>query len=219
MKIDSVPWFTLLAAVSLAPAAPDPATILARWSFEKESPAASHPPGGPTARIEGAPVVDGHRGSALSFSDWSVTDWLKPDPAGATRVSVPHASAPEQLNPAPPFRVSAWIYPVADPVYYGGVVEKGEGLEASYRIVILRGLRIGASLGASGISLRSPEPVSLNEWHEVALRVEASRVSLHVDGREVAASPLSAPPILESTAPLVIGERFSGRIDEVEISR
>ncbi len=191
-------------------------TVVSRWRFEAANPSANEVEGAPAARIEGAQPAEGKQGAALAFADWSVADYLKPDPAAATRVVVPDAAP---INPALPFRVTAWIHPTADPVYYGGIVEKGDGFGASYRLVLLRGMRISASLGGSHATVRSPDPVVLNAWHEVTLLADRTSLALVVNGREVARTALSAEPKTGSADPIVIGDRFTGRIDEVTIAR
>ncbi len=199
----------LLSLVS-APAEP---RLLSRWSFEQDG--ANSVDGAPAARLEGVTGTEGHQGRGLAFEDWSIKNYLKPDPGQATRVTVPHD---ERLNPKAPFRVSAWIYPTADPVYYGGILEKGLGFGASYRLLLLRGLKVQASVGRQHLSVRSQAPVALDAWHEIALVVDEGSMILQVDGREVGRASLSGGAPAGSEAPLVIGERFTGRIDEVEIS-
>lgn len=194
----------------LAAAAPG---VIATWSFD-DGGALNKISGGPAGKVERARPADGHAGKALVFEDWSVKNYLKPDPRVATRVVVPHDA---RLNPAPPFRVTAWIYPTADPVYYGGIVEKGQGYTSSYRLVLLRGLKLEGSLGDPRVSIKSASPITLNAWHEVALVTDGKSLTLMVDGAQAAQAALSAPPRPGSTDPLIVGERFTGSIDEVSL--
>ncbi|HKY33065.1 MAG TPA: LamG-like jellyroll fold domain-containing protein [Candidatus Polarisedimenticolia bacterium] len=189
---------------------------VARWSFEPPSPGSNGVEGGPPAEVQKARPVDGRSGKALAFQDWSLENYLKPDPTAATRVVIAHSQT-GALDPAIPFQVRAWIHPTADPIYYGGIVEKGQGYGASYRLVLLRGLRVQASLGDRHVTARSTQPLSLNEWHEVVLRAADGALILMVDGKEAARSPIPPGTKLSSTDPLIVGERFSGRIDEVEL--
>jgi len=205
-----------------------PMEVVSRWSFEKEAPGANGIASGPALKIEKAVIAEGHAGTALAFEDWSVKDYLHPDPGVATRVVVPREAAGD-LGSSYPVRISAWIYPTADPVYYGGVVERGNGYGASFRLILLRGLRVGGSVGRT--SLRSSAPVTLNNWHEVVLTVDGKTATLTVDGAQAASAELSSSERTAaagraasegraaSSDPLVIGERFSGRIDEVSIAR
>lgn len=183
-------------------------------------PGANAVEGAPPARVDGATRAKGRSeetgDDALAFEDWSVRDYLKPDPRQASRVVVEPAAGSKALSPAVPFSVSAWIYPTADPVYYGGIVEKGRGYDSSYRLLVLRGLALQASLGSDSV-VRSPAPLTLDEWHEVGFQAEPGALVLFVDGKEVARTPMGKSSREESADPLVIGERFTGRIDEVSI--
>ncbi len=189
--------------------------VVSRWSFEKDAPAANAVASGPAARIEKAVIGEGHAGTALAFEDWSVQDYLHPDPNRATRVVVPHDAA-GGLGASYPLKIAAWIHPTADPVYYGGIIERGYGYGASFRLVLLRGLRVGANVGR--VSIRSSAPIALNAWHEVALTADGKTVTLTVDGVQAAVADLPAGERTASSDPIVIGERFSGRIDEVSIA-
>lgn len=189
-------------------------SILSRWTFD-DGTAANAIAGAPAGSIERARSVEGHAGKALLFEDWSIRNYLKPDPRIATRVVVPHDA---RLNPPSPFRVTAWIYPTAEPVYYGGIVEKGHGYGASYRLVLLRSLKVEASVGERHLVARSASPVTLNAWHEVTLAVDSRTLELVVDGAKAGQISLDVPLKLGSNSPLIIGERFTGRIDEVSIT-
>lgn len=194
------------------------AAVLSKWSLDDAKNASNTVSGAPAGRVERASLVDGHEGSAgkaLAFSDWSVANYLKPNPSQATRVVVPHDP---RLMPSYPFRISAWIFPTADPIYYGGIAEKGQGYGAAYRLILLRGLKVQASLGDQNVRAIGPVPVSLNEWHEVTLVADGRNLALLVDGKEVAKTLIPSGLKLISSEPLLLGNRFTGRIDEVSIS-
>jgi len=201
--------------LALVTAAAEPA-LISRWSFDGAAPGENSVVGAPSGQVERAPQVEGHDGKALAFEDWSMKNYLKPDPKLATRVMIVHDP---RLNPSFPFKVKAWVYPTADPIYYGGIVEKGRGFGASYRLLLLRGLRVEASLGGKHITVRSQSPLSLNAWHEVTLIADGRALSLIVDGKEAGRTAADPAEKLSSTDPLVIGDRFTGRIDEVTLSR
>jgi len=214
MHPQSTAW-VVSGMLALAPAAAEP-TLIARWSFDGAAPGENSVAGAPSGQIERAQQVEGHDGKALAFEDWSLKNYLKPDPKLASRVLVDHDP---RLNPAFPFKVSAWIYPTADPIYYGGIVEKGRGFGASYRLLLLRGLKVEASLGGKHITVRSQSPISLNAWHDVTLIADGRALTLLVDGKEAGRAAAEPAEKLASADPLVIGDRFTGRIDEVTISR
>jgi len=200
------------AAAGLALAAEG--ALISKWSFEEAATAVNAVPGGPSGKVQGALAAEGRSGRALAFEDWSVKNYLKPDPKKATKVVVPHQAA---LNPTLPVRISAWIYPTADPIYYGGIVEKGRGFGASYRLLLLRGLKVSAAVGDGHVGVKSQAPLSLNAWHEVVLVADKESLVLTVDGKEAGRASWTAPPKLANTDPVVIGDRFTGRIDEVSI--
>ena len=206
----------LAAAATHAADAPRPGDVLSRWSCEKDAPTANAIASGPPIVIDKAVIAEGHQGTALAFEDWSVKDYLNPDPNRATRAVVPREAAGD-LGGSYPLKIAAWFYPTADPLYYGGIVERGNGYGASFRVILHRGLRVGASLGR--VSLKSATPVTLNAWHEVTLMADGKTATLSVDGVAAAVAELPASEKPASKEAVVIGDRFSGRIDEVSIAR
>ena len=114
--------------------------------------------------------------------------------------------------------ICAWIHPTADPVYYGGIVEKGRGYGGSYRLLLTRGLKLSASVGDRHVTARSRTPLSTGQWHEVAFEADGKSLVLFVDGKEAARTPIPPGTRIDAEGPIVVGERFTGRIDEVAIS-
>ena len=212
---ESVAAALLVFVFESSPAPPSPSTqsIIARWSLD-DGTAASGVQGIPPGQVVRAQAGMGHSAGALVFEAWSTRNYLKPDPRQATRVVIPHDV---KLNPSYPFRVTAWIYPTAEPVYFGGIVEKGQGFGASYRLALLRGLKVEACLGDRHVCARSSAALSLNAWHEVALVADTKNLSLKIDGEVAGQAPLDPASKLLSSEPIIIGERFTGRIDEVSI--
>ena len=141
--------------------------VIASWSFNEGSgKRAGDSAGAAHGAVVKARWGEGRSGAALVFEDYSLIDYLKPDVSKATRVVVPHAPG---LNPEGSFSLVATIFPTRNPIYYGGIVEKGTGFGASYRLVILRGLRVRAVVGGSHASVTSRKPLSLNSWHELEM--------------------------------------------------
>jgi len=97
-------------------------------------------------------------------------------------------------------------------------VEKGQGYGAAYRLILLRGLKVQASLGDQNIKAVSAAPVALNAWHEVTLAADGKNLTLLVDGKEAARTPIPPGLKISSTEPLLFGNRFTGRIDEISLS-
>jgi hypothetical protein len=79
-------------------------------------------------------------------------------------------------------------------------------------------LKVQASLGGQNLRAVGPAPLTLNAWHEVTLVADGVNLALMVDGKEVAKTPIPSGLKLDSTEPLLLGSRFTGRIDEVSIS-
>ena len=214
-------WLVLLGALAL----PVPAggvlgagesvssPIIARWLFDEGNGqvASDGVDGSTNGKIVKATWTDGRSGGALAFEDYSLRNYLKPDVKEATRVVVPHG---DRLNPTGPFTLRTIIYPTRDPLFYGGILEKGRGYGASYRLLLLRGLKVRATAGSAGTAVTSSEPISLNAWHEIELKYDGSQLILKVDGKEQGRSPGVRTP-LASKDDLLIGERFSGKIDEI----
>ncbi len=194
----------------------DTATPVARWLFDEGSGpiAGDGGDGAANGKIFGAAWSPGVSGKALAFEDYSAIDYLKPDVSKATRVVVPHL---ERLNPGGAFTLRAMIQPARDPLFYGGIIEKGRGYGASYRLMVLRGLRVRVTLGSAQSAVTSAEPLSVGRWHELEAAYDGASLVLRIDGKEAGrVGGVKAP--MASKADLVIGERFSGKIDRAEIT-
>jgi len=205
-----------LASPSQPGAADAPMKTIARWLFDegKGDIVGDGADGTTNGRVVRAVWADGRSGKALSFEDYSLKDYLHPNVADATRVVFPHA---DRLNPTGPFTLRAVIYPTRDPVYYGGVFEKGRGYGSSYRLIVLRGLKVRAEIGPGLIRLTSDAPLTLNAWHDVEMVFDGASLFLRIDGKESGKTP-AAPGALSNRDESVAGERFSGRIDEVSLT-
>ncbi len=193
--------------------AQDAGQTLGRWLFDEGqgTVAADGVDGAANGQILNATWGQGRSSGALLFEDYSLKEYLKPDVSDASRVVVPHH---DRLNPGGPFTLRAVIYPTRDPLYYGGIFEKGEGYGASIRLMLLRGLKVRGAVGASHAAVTSAEPISLDAWHEIELVYDGSGLLLKVDGKEQGRTAGVKGP-LSSGADVVIGARFSGRIDEI----
>jgi hypothetical protein len=206
----------LLPAALAARAGAEPKPI-ARWLFDEGSGlvAGDGLDGSANGAIERAVWAEGRTGKALAFEDYSLLDYVRPDVSKATRVVVAHR---EKLNPAGAFTLSATVQPTRDPLFYGGIVEKGRGYGASYRLVLLRGLKVRLTLGSAGDVVTSRTPLSLGSWHEIVATYDGTSLVLAIDGEEAGRRD-QVKAAMGSTADLVIGERFSGRIDRVEMTQ
>jgi len=190
--------------------------VLARWLFDEGSGtvASDGVDGAENGKIENAVWAEGKSGKALQFEDYSLLNYLKPDVAQATRVVAPHG---DRVNPSGPFTLRAVVYPTRDPVYYGGIFEKGRGYGATLRLVIRRGLKLRAVYGPGGATVDASSPLALDAWHEVVVKFDGSNLTLEVDGK-LQGSKKGVKAGAPSSDPVVIGERFSGKIDEVVLT-
>jgi biopolymer transport protein ExbB len=81
-------------------------------------------------------------------------------------------------------------------------------------------LRLAGDPAAAPVVLTAPE-VTLGEWHHLAVRAGEGRLSLFVDGVEVAGTDAAIPEI---AAPLVVGQAasgangFVGELDELQVA-
>jgi hypothetical protein len=203
-----------LAALVEAPLLRAEEALIASWMLDEGSGETARDGGGAAnGKIVRAAWTEGRSGGALAFEDYSVVDYIQPDVGKATRLIVPHSDA---LNPRPPFRIKASIYPTRDPVYYGGIIEKGRGRGASYRVMLLRGLKLRATAGGTGLTITTSRPLSLNAWHDIELIVGTGGLVLMIDGKEAGRAD-GTPGATASPENIVVGERFSGKIDSVEL--
>lgn len=189
--------------------------ILGRWLFDegKGTVASDGVDGTADGRVVRAIWTEGRSSGALEFEDYSLIDYLKPDVKKATRVVIPNVA---RLNPKGPFTLRAVIYPTRDPLYYGGIFEKGAGYGAVLRLILLRGLKLRAIYGSGG-KVDGSAPISLDAWHAVEVRYDGSSLTLRMDGKEVGRAA-GVEPARPTDDKVVIGERFTGKIDEVVLT-
>jgi hypothetical protein len=164
--------------------------------------------------VVNAQWVDGKQGKALAFNDYG-NELVKPDSSKATYVTFKHDDA---LVPKSKVTLSAQVMlDRENPFYYGGIVEKGDGFGAAYRLGVLRNRKIRASVGNKLLSVESPEPLSVGEWHELSMSYDGQKLVLSIDGKEVAQKEGTVEKF-DNKSPLVLGTRLTGKIDEVKIS-
>lgn len=211
----------LAACLALAAGAPALAQggagkVLARWLFDEGSGvvASDGVDGSANGQIQRAVWTEGKSGGALEFEDYSLKNYLEPDVKEATRVVAPHG---DRVNPAGPFTLRAVIFPTRDPIYYGGIFEKGHGYGATLRLVLRRGLKLRAVYGPGSSTVDAGEPLALDTWHEIEVKYDGASLTLKVDGK-AQGSAKGVKAGAPSTEPVVIGERFSGKIDEVVLT-
>lgn len=190
--------------------------VIARWLFDegKGDVAGDGGDGKLNGKILKASWNDGRSSKALAFEDYSLRNYLKPDVREATRVVIPNS---ERLNIQGSFTLRAVVFPTRDPIYYGGIFEKGRGYGCSYRLLLKRGLRVAAVAAGGRASIVSPDPLSLNAWHELVMKYDGDTLSLVIDGKE-AGKKSGVKTAAASQDDAVVGERFSGRIDEITLT-
>lgn len=163
--------------------------------------------------IVNAQWVEGKQGKALAFEDYG-NELLKPDSSKATYVTFEHNAA---LVPKSKVTITAMVMlDRENPFYYGGIVEKGEGFGAAYRLGVKRDRKIRASVGNKLLSVESPEALPVGEWHELTMSYDGEKLVLSIDGKEVAQKD-GAVEKFENESTLELGRRLTGKIDEVKI--
>jgi hypothetical protein len=163
--------------------------------------------------VVNAQWVDGQKGKALAFNDYG-NELVKPDVKKATHVTFKHNDA---LVPQSKVTITALVMlDRENPFYYGGIVEKGEGFGAAYRLGVMRNRKILASVGNKLLSVESPEPLSVGEWHELTMAYDGQKLVLSIDGEAVAQKEGTVEKF-DNESPLILGRRLTGKIDEVTI--
>ncbi|MBI3465114.1 MAG: LamG domain-containing protein [Planctomycetes bacterium] len=156
--------------------------------------------------------AEGKKGNALQFNDYG-NNLEKPKVSDATFVEFKHHEA---LVPKAKVSISAWVWVERRGFFYGGIVEKGGGFGAAYRLGLLRNGVVKASVGNELLSVESPKPLSLKEWHELKMIYDGTRLTLAIDGEEVASQEKAVAKFANADR-LILGNRFTGKIDEVQI--
>jgi len=169
-------------------------------------------------KLEGKVVkakwVDGKNGKALQFNDFG-NELVKPKASDATFVAFDNHDA---LVPKEKIAITVQVWlDRENPFYYGGIVEKGQGFGAAYRLGVLRNRKLRASVGNKLLSVDSPEPLAVGAWHEVQMVFDGKRLALSIDGKEVAAKDGTVEKF-DNKDPLLLGTRLTGKIDDLKIT-
>jgi biopolymer transport protein ExbB len=139
--------------------------------------------------------------------------------AGAQTIVIP-ANGAVHLAPAKGFTLSVWVRmeaPQGTQTYVAQLADQGKelvlGLNGTQAFVRYAG-------GASPVTLTQPEQLSSAEWHHLAVSVGSGRLTLFVDGNDVAHGNVDAQ---ETGGTLSVGgsansNYFSGELDELEVS-
>ena len=186
--------------------------------------------------------VEGIEGRALYFYDYgqATLDDPKMTIQKAAKmhafVKIPHS---DTLTPQKTVDISAAIYIDIDfPQYFGTIVEKGQGYGAAYRLLLatrprrgegiieremrLRGV-VGMDIGYAGgresfqAAVTGSTRLERGKWYRVRMTYDGETLRLFVDGKEDG-SVKKKVKTMANREPVIIGERFTGRIDEVKIS-
>ena len=136
-------------------------------------------------------------------------------------------SAPVNINLTANFSISGWIYPKA--AQTGGIIDRGTESAAGWELWYESGQSISyhhnwnRSQGTETISSQSAS-VPLYAWTHVAAVYTNKKVSLYVNGIEVASKTFANNPVIDGSEWIEIGvnrpggdEYFNGLIDELEI--
>ncbi|HVN44293.1 MAG TPA: DUF2341 domain-containing protein [Steroidobacteraceae bacterium] len=140
--------------------------------------------------------------------------------AGGQTIAIP-ATGAVHLSPAKGFTASAWVRfdaAQASEVYIAQLSDQGKelvlGINGSQAFARYAG-------GAGPVTLTQPNPLTTAEWHHLAVRIGDGRLTLFVDGSDVAHSNVEAQ---EMGGTLTIGgsaanaNYYDGELDELEVS-
>lgn len=140
--------------------------------------------------------------------------------AGAQTISIP-ASGAVHLAAGKGFTLSAWVRFEAaqSDAYLGQLADQGKEL-----ILGLNGTqayaRYAAGTGAA-TSVQQSEHLTTGEWHHLAMRIGDGRITLVVDGNDVAHANVDAQEIggaLTMGGAAAGGHFYTGEMDELEVS-
>ncbi|HKD53168.1 MAG TPA: DUF2341 domain-containing protein [Steroidobacteraceae bacterium] len=140
--------------------------------------------------------------------------------AGSETIAVP-ATGAVHLSPQKGLTLSAWArFDAAQPpeTYIAQLADQGKEL-----VLGINGTQAFAryAVGASPVTLTLPNQLTTAEWHHLAVRVGDGRLTLFVDGNDVAHTNVE---IQEMGGTLTIGgsaanaNYYSGELDELEVS-
>lgn len=205
-------WMLLLVG-SLAAQAQQ---VVGYWKFDEGSGNIAHDSSGKenNGEIVNAQWTDGVSGKALAFHDYSAGDPSHLPPPQYVRVK--HNTSLELRTK---FDVSAAINidPQFTPMFAASIVQKGSGYGCSYRLLLGSDFKIKVAAGKGHVLLDSPGAVEKGKWIKVRATYDGRALKIFLDDKETASQEVAIRDF-SSSDDVTIGERFTGRIDEVKVS-
>jgi biopolymer transport protein ExbB len=173
-----------------APTAVDDAATLAAFHFSEKDAIAADASGTIKAAAATAVEPNGLIGQSAKIVDAAIS-WPGNDKLKAA--------------PDAPYSVAFWVKPETA----AGVLFSQGPLQVAFADGKL-GVKLGAvSVGAATVAAAT--------WSQVAVVIEAGKISLYVDGEQAGSSPLQRPsPAIDGE--IRVGEGYRGLVDELEIS-
>lgn len=191
--------------------------LVGHWKFDEGSGNTAQDSSGKNnnGEIINAKWTDGKSGKALAFVDY-VTGYSNPDPKNASYVRVKHN---DSLNPAKGFDISAVINiePSFSPTFAATIVEKGGGYGCSYRLLLTKDFKVRAVAGNEHVILDSATRLTPGKWTTLRVTYDGQSLKIYIDDKEDASTAAQVKG-LSSNDDLIMGRRFTGKIDEVKIS-
>jgi biopolymer transport protein ExbB len=140
--------------------------------------------------------------------------------SGEQSIGIP-ATGAVHLAPAKGFTVSVWVrFDAAQSAeaYIAQLADQGKEL-----VLGLNGMQAFARYagGASPVILTQPNQLNTAEWHHLAVRIGDGRLTLFVDGNDVAHSNVEAQEMggtLTVGGSAANGNYYTGELDELEVS-
>lgn len=163
--------------------------------------------------VVNASWVDGLSGKALALRDYSAD--YPPSPTH-TFIRVEHS---ERLNPQSGFDISATIRidPAFEPYFDATIVQKGAGYGCAYRVLLTRDFRVKAVAGNDHAVLEGATVLPVGTWTTIRAAYDGENLTIHVDGEEDGSHRTEVNGF-SNRDDILMGERFTGDIDEIRIS-
>lgn len=213
----AMPILMVIVILSIPRSATMAQQIVGHWNFDEGSGNVVHDSSGKNnaGEIVSAKWAEGISGKALAFVDYT-SEHPSPDSKKASYVRIKHSAS---LSPTRSFDLSAAINIDASfsPSFVATILQKGEGYGCSYRLLLTKDFKVRVAAGTEHATLESTTRLTPGKWISVRASFDGQKLKIFIDGKEDAST---AAEVKNFSNPddVIIGWRFTGKIDEVRIS-